>query len=155
MKASLWTSALTVALFVGGAGLTIAQGQETVYRWTDKQGVTHYSQSPPEGVEYEERKIDSREAETEAEAAPQPPPQDAQAARAQLCATARRNLEILQTAEQVRIARPPPPAPLREDGTTAAEGEQDEPAEPETLDEEARAKEIARAEEQIRQFCDD
>ena len=34
--------------------------QETVYQWKDANGVTHYSQTPPENVRYDSRQIRDR-----------------------------------------------------------------------------------------------
>ena len=62
---------------------------QTVYTWKDAKGVTHYSDSPPPGQQYQDRRIDDHGA----------PAQQAQPAGKSIespqCTTAKRNLELL------------------------------------------------------------
>ncbi len=59
-----WTIASTL-LAVVVVGLTLqpdaSAAEQTVYKWLDEEGVVHYTARPPEGVEYEEVGIESRE----------------------------------------------------------------------------------------------
>ena len=69
--------------------LPVSAGQ--VYQWKDANGVTHYSDSPPPGQEYQDRQIDASvpapaPAEAAAEAAP---------AESATCTDARSNLKML------------------------------------------------------------
>lgn len=47
------------------AALTTQPGamaqQQTIYKWVDAEGVVHYTAQPPEGVDYDEVGIDTRE----------------------------------------------------------------------------------------------
>lgn len=61
--------------------------QERVYQWKDANGVTHYSQNPPAGHAYQERRIDGSDP-----AVPAPP---AAAAETPECTQARSNLKLL------------------------------------------------------------
>ncbi|NLA67749.1 MAG: DUF4124 domain-containing protein [Gammaproteobacteria bacterium] len=60
-----------------------------VYQWTDANGVTHYSQTPPEQGRYEHRLITSSGAAAPVSTAPEAPANPH-------CATARANIAILQ-----------------------------------------------------------
>ncbi|MCE2944028.1 MAG: DUF4124 domain-containing protein [Lysobacteraceae bacterium] len=60
----------------------VAHAQDPVYTWVDAQGVRHFSQTPPEGVQYEVRGVRDRAVGTNAAASPAgptPPSQDQQA----------------------------------------------------------------------------
>lgn len=54
---------ITVALFAATPAL---HAQDPVYTWVDANGVRHYAQTPPEGVQYETRGIRDRTVGTEA-----------------------------------------------------------------------------------------
>ena len=93
--------------FVLGAALALAAApaiaQQTageVYQWTDANGVTHYSQTPPAKGSYEHRLITSSGA-----AAPASATADASAGAAEnpQCATARANIATLQGEGDVQI----------------------------------------------------
>jgi hypothetical protein len=47
------------------AGLSAGQGavaqEQTIYKWVDEEGVVHYTARPPEGVDYQEVGIETRE----------------------------------------------------------------------------------------------
>ncbi|MFN3843505.1 MAG: DUF4124 domain-containing protein [Rehaibacterium terrae] len=108
---------------------------ERVFKWTDERGVTHYSDSPPPGVRYQDVHIRQRDsgrggADTAGTA-------DAPEAtlRAENCQRARQNLEILQRSPRVSMD-------LNGDGQ----------AEP--LDATERAHQIELAAEQLRRFCE-
>ena len=77
-----------------------AQAQQ-VYQWKDKNGVTHYADSPPPNQTVQNRRINQYGAPA-AEAAPAGKP-----AEHSQCATARRNLEALahQGPVQRRLGR--------------------------------------------------
>jgi len=62
----------------------------TVYQWKDAKGVTHYSDKPPAGERYQDRRIVNR-AGTAQIATPA-----GQSVENPQCATARKNLELLQ-----------------------------------------------------------
>lgn len=71
------------------AVLTTAAQAAPVYQWKDAQGVTHYSDKPPAGEQYKDRRIDPRG---------EPVPQAAAAGKpvdSPQCAQARKNLEVL------------------------------------------------------------
>ncbi|HEY5972138.1 MAG TPA: DUF4124 domain-containing protein [Pseudoxanthomonas sp.] len=78
--------ACTVVLLAGACSTALAG---KLYQWKDAKGVTHYSDSPPPGDQYKDRRIDNRGA----------PSQEAVPAGKSLedpqCATAKRNLELL------------------------------------------------------------
>jgi hypothetical protein len=65
-----------------------AAGAANLYKWKDANGVTHYSEKPPEGQTYDTRRIDAHAGVAPAEAP------TAQAESTQ-CTTARKNLEVL------------------------------------------------------------
>ncbi|WP_411832947.1 DUF4124 domain-containing protein [Pseudoxanthomonas mexicana] len=62
----------------------------TVYQWKDANGVTHYSDKPPAGEKYQDRRIDNRGGTTQAAVPAGKSVENPQ------CTTARRNLELLQ-----------------------------------------------------------
>lgn len=64
-----------------------ATAQERVYQWKDANGVTHYSQNPPAGHAYQERRIDGSD--------PAVPPAAATPAESPECTQARSNLKLL------------------------------------------------------------
>lgn len=111
-----------VVLLAAGAQQPEALAQDTVYKWTDQEGVTHYTARPPEDVEYEIVDIITRERvrggqsnpapadETESSAPSIPPEQPEMAPDepdpelvAERCEQARRNIENLTTRNNVLI----------------------------------------------------
>lgn len=79
------TTVLTIMMtIVATPGLEIvasAQANETIFKWTDEDGVVHYAAHPPEGVDYVELGVDMTP-----DAAAVPPasePAEARAAAAQ------------------------------------------------------------------------
>jgi hypothetical protein len=68
-----------------------------VYQWKDANGVTHYSQTPPAQGKYQMRTISHRDGSGPAQAAPAAPQQSPQ------CATALRNIELLQSGKQLQL----------------------------------------------------
>lgn len=54
---------ITVALFAATPAL---HAQDPVYTWVDANGVRHYAQTPPEGVQYETRGVRTQTVGTEA-----------------------------------------------------------------------------------------
>jgi len=60
---------ITVALFAATPALN---AQDPVYTWVDANGVRHYAQTPPEGVQYETRGVRDQAVGTEATQAPEP-----------------------------------------------------------------------------------
>jgi hypothetical protein len=71
-------------------GVSALAGASTVYQWKDAKGVTHYSDKPPAGERYQDRRIDNPNAPA-AVAVPA-----GQSVENPQCTTARRNLELLQ-----------------------------------------------------------
>ncbi|MGD9982575.1 MAG: DUF4124 domain-containing protein [Porticoccaceae bacterium] len=113
---------LGVALLL--AFVTPLAGAETVYKWVDQHGVTQFSTLPPTDRSAEKLKVEAPETATGATAeAPSPAGNDArpkvvtedvanssaadlareEAQRNENCATAKRNLESLNTRPHVRI----------------------------------------------------
>lgn len=69
-----------------------------VYQWKDANGVTHYSDKPPAGQQYQDRRVDPRG---------EPLPQGeavGKSVESPQCITARQNLEILKAPGPVRAA---------------------------------------------------
>ena len=117
--------ALPIKAWVGIAlALALAAplaGAETVYKWVDEHGVTQFSALPPTGRGAEKLKIEAPEAApsaAEAKPAPDGRPEDItkgvanpsaadlareEKKRTENCATAKRNLESLNTRAHVRI----------------------------------------------------
>lgn len=127
-----------------------ASGQ--VYKWTDKQGVTHYSQQPPEDSSFEERRVKARDAKSQETAAKGPTGAEL---RKQSCDMAKKNLEILKSTKQVYI-QPPPKAEATDASTAKTTGGQaaPKPEPPTILNAEQRAAELKNAEAQVQLFCE-
>lgn len=76
------------ALLVLLVGLASGVAAQQVYQWKDAKGVTHYSDNPPPGGKYQDRRFNQRgSAVVEADAAAP--------AENPMCATARENLKLL------------------------------------------------------------
>lgn len=134
MSRLLPSGLLAAALVFSGA--VAASGE--VYRWTDENGVTHYSDTPPPSREHvtvkvaaAPRPVAPAEATAAVDAAPKPTVPTAQSN----CETARKNLETFATSTTVTMD-------LDGDGKM------------EPLDETRRATEIARNQELERLFCE-
>lgn len=110
---------LAVALLI--ALTASAAVAESVYKWTDAQGVTHFSAQPPANQQAEQLKVaappptappaaksptDPAQAKDAAEKAAAPTPDEIaeiERKRAADCETAKRNLDTLKTRVHVRI----------------------------------------------------
>ncbi|WP_156820479.1 DUF4124 domain-containing protein [Thioalkalivibrio thiocyanodenitrificans] len=147
--------AIAALLLVMGLLPPPLTAQDTVYRWTDSQGMVHYGQAPPPGVDatpitraaprvdrapqerleraMEER--DQRHEETRAEQEERERQEVSERIRAENCARARTNLEIL-TARGGRVT-------IRDNDQYRV------------IDEEERQTRIAATREQIQEFCRD
>ena len=120
-------------LALSGSALLLvaaAAAAADVYQWKDANGVTHYSQTPPPSGAYSEhsesgRYYQARPAQPTA-AAPAESPQ---------CATARKNLIVLQGKAEVQI-------------DSNGDGKPDK-----TLDADGRANQLALAQAQIKADC--
>lgn len=137
-------------LLAGAVASAPLAAADQVYKWTDENGVTHYSDSPPENRQYETKNF-SGDKRVAVEPDPQPitdpaaaatSGQDpaaiaaaAQAAREQNCATARANLDTLRNAATVRMD-------TDGDGT------------PEILDQAQRDAQAEIARGQVETYCD-
>jgi hypothetical protein len=90
------------------AGLILAaaaSAADPVYKWTDRAGHTHYSQTPPQGQKYQTivpvspapaTPAPAADAATDSKATPKASePTPAQVARQKLCETARNNVQVL------------------------------------------------------------
>ncbi len=110
------------------ATASIAQAQQ-VYQWKDKNGVTHYADSPPPNQVVQNRRINQYGAPT-AEATPAGKPVENPQ-----CTTARRNLEVLGNK-----------GPVQQD--TDGDGKPDT-----TLDDTGRANQRSLAEAAVKAYC--
>lgn len=100
-----------------------------VYQWKDANGVTHYSDKPPAGEQYQDRRIDPR---GEPVAQTEPAGKSVQSPQ---CLQARKNLEVLTSSTRVLQAG--------EDGKPTGE----------PLGEQARADQRALAEAAQKAYC--
>ncbi len=99
-------------LAIAALGFSAAHAAD-VYRWTDAQGVTHYADTPPEGLKYERVNVRGgttaaapEAAATDAATKPATAAAGAQVdanLRAELCRTARRNMETLDSGAAVSM----------------------------------------------------
>jgi hypothetical protein len=116
-----------LALCLATASTTQAQ---QVYQWKDKNGVTHYSDSPPPNQTVQNRRINQYGA----------PAADAQPAGKPVenpqCTTARLNLQVLATSK----------GPVQQD--TDGDGKADT-----TLDDTGRANQQSLAEAAVKAYC--
>lgn len=121
------------ALFFGQA-----RAATEVYKWTDENGVVHYTDAPPEGSAYERLNMGGAGARAEApppepEAVievPKPPAPTTQSN----CQVARKNVETFAKSVSIRMDR---------DG----DGEAEE------LDDVQRASELSRNQELVKLYC--
>lgn len=82
------------ALACAGTLLALPAAAGELYSWTDANGVTHYSDSPPAGQDYDRRTISASSGAVAAEAPADSEP--AETAVSSQCKTARANLKLLQ-----------------------------------------------------------
>jgi hypothetical protein len=79
--------------------LASATAQATgVYQWKDAKGVTHYTDTPPPDSQYQQRKLYSAEPDQPATPAAATKPAENPA-----CATARNNIALLNSKQDVRL----------------------------------------------------
>lgn len=71
-------------------------GAVRIYQWKDAQGVTHYSENPPTGRQYQVREVGDRGGASAPQAESAPVAESAQ------CTAARKNLQILSGDGPVR-----------------------------------------------------
>lgn len=92
MSSSRFAIAALPALLLLAAAPAAAQ---QVYQWTDANGVSHYSETPPEGIEYRSRNL----------SAPQPAPGEREEAPTEnpVCRTARENIALLDGDRPLRV----------------------------------------------------
>lgn len=91
-----------IALILAASWLTGADATE-VYRWSDENGVTQYSDTPPANTKYERMSVRSATTQTQTSQdgddmdsrAGDTVQTEADAARAQRCAVAKQNLQTL------------------------------------------------------------
>lgn len=94
MRAAFRSLSSAVVLGAVLAAASLAQAAP-VYQWKDANGVTHYSDKPPAGEQYQDRRIDPR---GEPLAQTQPAGKSVQSPE---CLQARKNLEVLNTSSRV------------------------------------------------------
>ena len=89
--------ALSTALLAASvlAAATASAGE--VYQWKDANGVTHYSQTPPAQGKFQQRTI------TQHVSAAAPAQPTAERAVSPQCATAQRNIELLQGGSRLQV----------------------------------------------------
>lgn len=100
-----------------------------VYQWKDAKGVTHYSDKPPTGQQYQDRRIAPR-----GEPIPQADAAEGKSVENPQCVTARRNLEILRGS-----------APVAQAGADGKPGK--------AMDDTQRANQLALAEAAEKAYC--
>lgn len=86
------SGAVVLGVMLTAVGLVQAA---PVYQWKDANGVTHYSDKPPAGEQYKDRRIDPR---GEPVAQTEPAGKSVQSPE---CQQARKNLEVLNTSSRV------------------------------------------------------
>jgi hypothetical protein len=95
MHRALRVSLILSALALGAPHAAFA-GE--VYQWKDANGVNHYSQTPPQQGKFQARSIYHRE-----RAADGQPTASAAATESPQCATARKNIELLQSGAKLKV----------------------------------------------------
>jgi len=88
--------ALSTALLAASVLVPAAASAGEVYQWKDANGVTHYSQTPPSQGKFQQRTITQR-----VSAAPAQP--TTERAVSPQCATAQRNIELLQGGSRLQV----------------------------------------------------
>ena len=107
-----------------------------VYKWTDENGVAHYSDAPPEGQQYDKVNVRGKiETEASPEAPATPPPTTPPKTNNQSnCEQARKNVATFESSAGVSMDRDG-------DGT------------PEVLTEQERREELERTQALIKLYC--
>ncbi|MCB1560767.1 MAG: DUF4124 domain-containing protein [Xanthomonadales bacterium] len=121
---------ILVPLMLAVAMPSVHAGEQKVYKWTDNNGVTHYTQAPPpKGSTYEATSMrEPRPARNDAVAEPE-------VELSPLCKKVRANLDILNSAKVVTM-------------DTDGDGES------ETLSDEQRQTQVSLAEQQWEAYCE-
>ena len=89
--------ALSTALLAASVLATAAASAGEVYQWKDANGVTHYSQTPPAQGKFQQRTI------TQHVSAAAPAQPTAERPASPQCATAQRNIELLQGGSRLQV----------------------------------------------------
>lgn len=89
--------ALSTALLAASALAAATASAGEVYQWKDANGVTHYSQTPPAQGKFQQRTI------TQHVSAAAPAQPTAERAVSPQCATAQRNIELLQGGSRLQV----------------------------------------------------
>lgn len=92
------TTLLRTCTFVALLLACSAAHADRVYQWKDANGVTQYSDKPPQGQKYQDRRIDSRGSATEGVTA-----EDGKAKESPQCTMARNNLAVLAGGGPVQV----------------------------------------------------
>lgn len=95
MRATFRSLSSAVVLGLLLAAAASAAHAAPVYQWKDANGVTHYSDKPPAGEQYKDRRIDPR-GEPVAQAEPA-----GKSVQSPECLQARKNLDVLNTSSRV------------------------------------------------------
>jgi Domain of unknown function (DUF4124) len=95
MHRALRVSLIASALAIGVAPAAFASGE--VYQWKDANGVTHYSQTPPQQGKFQSRSIYHRQPVTDGQTATAVQTESPQ------CTTARKNIELLQSGAKLKV----------------------------------------------------
>jgi hypothetical protein len=122
-----------ITLLALAASSSPLQAQDPVYTWVDGNGVRHYAQTPPDGVQYETRGVRNQTVGTDATKAPESAGIERPEDRAS-CDRARLALDQLNS-----------DAPLQMD--------RDGDGKPEPLDATQRAEQKRLAEQAVRAYC--
>lgn len=86
-----------LAFAVLALALAPAAYANEVYQWKDANGVTHYSQTPPAQGKFQARSIYQRQTEAQGQTAAAAPAESPQ------CATARKNIDLLQSGAKLQM----------------------------------------------------
>jgi len=109
-----------------------SSAQQRVYKWTDAQGVVHYSQTAPDKIQAEAKDLRSRDPK-DAVAAPAPA-EAAKPAESDACVAAKRNRDLLA-------------------GSGPVARDMDGDGKPDVMTDQQRASALAQSEVQVDRFC--
>ena len=123
MRAPILVSTLVLVL------APVAAQAGGIYQWKDARGVSHYTDTPPPASDYRQRSIRSEDPDLPADAAKAKPAENP------ACATARNNIALLNSKQNVQ---------LDSDG----DGKPDK-----ALDDQDRANQLALAEATLKTSC--